>query len=291
MDKERLIVLTGAGGYIGRSLIQRVMDKTTWRVCAFSSSLEFDNNKWGDRVVIRPNEQICSVLPTMKDTDTCVHLAFSRRFKSNSDIALSIDFSSELFKAALSCGCRLINMSTVGVYGVNLVFPDEKTTPAPDSLYSMAKYASEVLMRSFYQNESIDATNLRLSGIAQSQRVLPVFIENAKTKGEIQIVGGKQQFSWIDIDDAVDAIIALIRYDGKWRNAYNVSLNKQRYQIMELAGIVSALAQEKGYGRTLVTVSPSNEIPICVGWNSEAFITDTGWLPQVTIGEIIKKMF
>lgn len=290
MTKDRLVVLTGAGGKIGRALIARILEKTAWRVLAFSSSLE-ENPEWNGRVTVYGNEEILPLLPTLKGVDTCVHMAFSRRFNTNSEIALSLDFSSNLYKAALACGSRVINLSTVGVYGLNPNFPDENTTPAPDSLYSMAKYGSEVLMHSYFQGSNVSVTNVRLSGIVQSQRVLPIFIENAKTKGEIQITGGKQQFSWIDIEDAVDALIAMIAYDGEWRPAYNVTLNKVRYLITDMAEAVATVAEQKGYGRTKITVTPNEDNPICVGWSSEAFMADTGWKPKVSIEETINKMF
>ena len=289
MNKERLIVISGGGGYIGRSLIQRIINKTKWNIVAFSSSLVPIPDYEG-RVLIRKNEEIDTWMPTMQGIDTCIHLAFSRRFRSNTDIALSLDFSAAFYKSALECGGRLINVSSVGVYGLNSGFPDERTTPAPDSLYSMAKYSSEVLMQSYFRERG-GFTNIRLSGIAQSQRILPIFIENAKTTGVIQISGGKQQFSWIDILDAADAFIALIAYDGEWRNVYNVSLNKSRYSIVDLAEIVSRVAVFRGYKKTKVVLTPSDERPICVGWNSEMFINDTGWEPMVTITETVEKMF
>ena len=196
MEKDRLVVLTGAGGKIGRALIDRIVERTKWRILAFSSSLD-NKEGWGQRVDIKSNSEIGILLPSLKGVDTCVHMAFSRRFNTNSDIALSLDFSSNLYKATVACGCRLVNLSTVGVYGLNPDFPTEEAVPAPDSLYSMAKYASEVLMYSYYMNTDISATNVRLSGIVQSQRVLPIFIENAKTKGEIQITGGKLMMLWM----------------------------------------------------------------------------------------------
>ena len=290
MEKDRLIVLSGAGGKIGRALIRQILEKTSWRIIAFSSSIKEDCMMY-ERVTVHTNEEISTILPNLKDVDTCIHLAFSRRFNTNTEIALSLDFSSEFYKAASTCDSRLINISTVGVYGLNPDFPDEETKPAPDTLYAMAKYASEVLMNSYFQNSRIDYTNVRLSGIAQSQRVLPVFIDDAKNKGEIRITGGKQQFSWIDLDDAVNAIIALVAYDGRWRPIYNVTLNRQRYLITEIAEIVSSVAKEKGFNKTKITVIPTTDIPICVGWNSEAFSKDTGWTPTVAINETISKMF
>lgn len=290
MKKERLIAITGAGGAIGRSLIQRILEKTNWSIWAFSSSIG-ENPHWGNRVKLMRNDELITTLQTQQDVDTCVHLAFSRRFNTDTDIALSLNFSANLYNSLKNSSCRVINISTVGVYGLNPNMPDESTLPSPDSLYSMAKYASEVLMSVCFQDSSLIYTNIRLSGIAQSQRVLPVFIDNAKNNGEILITGGNQQFSWIDIADAVDGIISLIAFDGKWRPVYNLTLNKQRYSIIRLAEIVSSYAETNGYGRTKINIIPREDKPICVGWNSEAFSIDTGWQPVVSISDTIKKMF
>ena len=290
MKKERLIVLTGSGGRIGRSFIDRILNQTSWKVLAFSSSLK-ELPEWSGRVAVHNNEDIRSILTPNSEIDTCVHMAFSRRFNSNAEIASSLDFSASFYRTIKECRCRVINLSTVGVYGLNPSYPDENTFPAPDSLYSMAKYASEVLLNSLFNESDQSITSVRLSGIAQSQRVLPVFIEDAKTKGEIQIIGGKQQFSWLDIMDAVDAIIALIAYDDPWKPVYNVSLNRERYSIIDLAHAVANAAEKRGFSRTNISIKPNNDGPICVGWSSELFISETGWKPRVSIEETINTMF
>ena len=288
---SRTLVITGAGGYLGRSLIQRIMDNTDWSVLAVSSSLQPQSSDWEGRVQVFDNSAIESCFQVREDIDTCIHLAFSRRFRSSTEIARSLDYSLKVYRLAAKKGCRIVNMSSVGIYGLSSSFLDENADPAPDSLYSMAKYASEVLLSSVLAGKDIQATNMRLSGVAQSQRVLPVFIENAKTKGVITITGGKQQFSWIDIDDAVDALIALVNYEGNWKKAYNVSLNRVRYSIVELADLVAEEAEERGYARTRTEVNASEDTPICVGWDSGAFTADTGWMPKVSIRETIHKMF
>ena len=281
------IAITGAGGFLGQSLINKIVQQTSWNVIAFTSSFGGGNDT--ARLIYYNNDRLEEVLRD-NDIDIILHLAFSRRFRSSTEIAMSIDFSYRVYKSALNNKCRVVNLSTVGIYGQNETFLSEKDLPAPDSLYSMAKYASEGLLESVFSGQEERVTNLRLSGIAQSQRVLPIFIEQAKTVGKINIQGGTQQFSWIDIDDATEAIIALFRYTGEWKPIYNVTLNRYRYSIVEVANIVAEVAKEKGYKSTEISVTPS-DMTVYVGWNSDLFMQDTGWYPRVTLKETIRKMF
>ena len=284
----KTIVVTGASGNLGGQLVEHLLSETNWNIVTFSSS---NISKWEDENRIKQyrNNQIRQILPEI-EADALVHLAFARRFRSNTDIATSIDFSEQVFKAAhANPSCRVVNISTVGVYAPSDDFIDESAPIGPDSLYGMAKYASEVLLNSVFEDSKERITNLRLGGVAQSQRLLPVFIENAIVNHQISIVGGTQQFSWIDIEDAISAIVAILRVK-KWKPVYNVTLNQKRYLITDIANMVASQAQTLGFGDVAILVEPK-EIHLCVGWNSEQFMNDSQWIPRESIEETIKKMF
>jgi nucleoside-diphosphate-sugar epimerase len=219
-----------------------------------------------------------------------VHFAFARRSRSNSDIASSLDFSETVFKAVRNhATCRLVNISTVGDYAASEDYMDEDALIGPDTIYGMAKYASEVLMRSIFEGVLDRTTNLRLGGVAQSQRILPVFIENACRKHQMNITGGTQQFSWIDTDDANTAIAAALKMD-KWQPTYNITLDKKRYLITDIAKMVASQAEKLGYGNVEICLTPQ-DIHLCVGWTSKRFIDDSGWTPEVSLEKTIEKMF
>ncbi len=284
----KTIVVTGASGNLGGQLVERLLLETNWNIVTFSSSTI---SKWEgeDRIKQYRNNQIRQILPDIK-ADALVHLAFARRFRSNTDIATSIDFSEQVFKAAYANpSCRVVNISTVGVYAPSDDFIDESAPVGPDSLYGMAKYASEVLLNSVFEDSRERITNLRLGGVAQSQRLIPVFIENAIANHQINIVGGTQQFSWIDIEDAISAMVAILHVE-KWKPIYNVTLNKERYLITDIANMVADHAKALGYGDVTISVE-SKDIHLCVGWNSESFMNDSKWHPQVSIAETVRKMF
>lgn len=283
----KTIAITGASGHLGGLLVEHLLQNTDWNIVTFSSR---EIVKWvgNTRVYQYHNSEIANIFPTF-DVDILVHFAFARRFRSNTDIASSLDFSEQVFKAVYThTRCKLVNISTVGVYAASDDYIDENGLVGPDSIYGMAKYASEVLMRSVFGEESNRTTNLRLGGVAQSQRILPVFIENAYKNHQINIKGGKQHFSWIDIDDAITAIAAALKIEN-WKPIYNITLDKRRYLITDVAEMVANQIEKSGFGKVEIYVEPQ-DINLCVGWSSELFINDTDWTPTVTLEDTIAKM-
>lgn len=288
MGIKQTIGITGASGNLGGRLVDYLLKTTDWEIITFSSS---HLTQWASqpRVHQYRNEDVGNTIPTL-DLDVLVHFAFARRFRSNTDIATSLDFAEKVYWAVYqNPNCKLVNISTVGVYAPSETFIDENALIGPDTLYGMAKYASEVLMRSVFSGCLDRTTTLRLGGVAQSQRILPIFIESAKDAREINISGGGQLFSWIDIDDAISAIAAVLKL-GKWQPIYNITLDKKRYSIIEIAQMVANQAKKLGYGDVKINITPQ-DIHLCVGWTSQRFIKDSGWQPQITIQDTIKKMF
>lgn len=285
---SKKIAITGASGNLGGRLVEYILRNTDWELVTFSSR---SLSQWTENPRVRQyhNEDIDKILPSL-DVDILVHFAFARRFRSNTDIATSLDFADKVYKSVYkNPKCRLVNISTVGVYAPSDEFIDEDSPIGPDSLYGMAKYASEVILKSVFVDSIDRTTNLRLGGVAQSQRLIPAFIENAKNNHEISIVGGTQQFSWIDLDDAIEAIAASLKMDS-WQLVYNITLNKERYTITDIAQKVAGIAKELGYGDVKITIQPQ-DIHLMVGWSSMRFTNDSGWTPKVSIVETIKKMF
>lgn len=285
---DKCIAVTGSGGFLGRTLIKHIIEQTNWSVVAFSSGNISDREAL-PRVQYIMNDKMEDFLRG-NNVDVLVHLAFSRRFDTVNRIANSLNFSEKVYKAAYKYGVQsVINISTQGVYAQSEDFKDESALISPDSFYTMAKYASEVLLNSVFECDR-RITHLRLDSIAQSQRVLPGFIEQAKNNRTIKIVGGKQYFSYIDVNDAADAIISMIRCEQKWQPVYNVGLNKTRYSIMELAEHVVSCASKFGLGEVAICLEKTDTL-LYAGLDSHRFIIDTGWQPGFSIQKTIENMF
>ena len=195
------ILITGANGMLGGKIIRQIMETTDFDVVAVAASKdkieamsEREAIGENDRIHFLSNEAFLSgeITEALSGIGGAVHLAFSRRIRPASDIAASIDFSERVFHRFTEIGAeRVINLSTQAVYGNVNGMRKETMDPAPESIYAMAKYATERIFELCMKTASIqNYTSLRLDLVVQSQNLLPDLCRQAKV-GIIQLRGGK----------------------------------------------------------------------------------------------------
>lgn len=240
MSSKKTIIITGASGYIGSTIAIRAIE-AGFCVIAATSSPDSLKEKLGERDNLKIIDNSCILQEKLPKADVMIHCAFSRRYNSNADVASSLDFAKNAFSAAVkSKAALIINISSQGVYGDMQGCRDEKTSPSPTMPYTMAKYASEVILRTVCENTKTHFTNLRMDSIAGNQKITHSFIEQAMEKGVINIVGGEQRFSFLDVEDAVSAIITAAGMPpAAVKPIYNIGWNEKRYKIGELADIAA----------------------------------------------------
>lgn len=295
MEKKTILV-TGASGYIGSTLIRTVQERQLpIRVFASCS----DPDKLEKRFPEHP--ALCAVSRTAlegedfpwESVDVAVHLAFARRFRPDSEIADSIAYARRIFEKVRDHKVPgLIYISSQGVYGNTAEMRDLDTTVAPASVYTMAKYAGEEVLKAVMgEGSATRCAVLRLDSIAGNQKMLPAFVQQAMTNAKIKVVGGGQIFSFMDVRDAATAILNLAQLPTeRWGSLYNVGWNRTRYTIVELAEIVKEVAAEFGVRQVTIEREP-REIEQYAGMVSEAFLRDTGWRPQYDMHDIVRKLF
>lgn len=238
-----------------------------------------------------PNDVLTAEDTKLDNISAAVHLAFSRRNCPAADIASSIDFASAVFKKlAASSAERVINLSSQGVYGKTEEFRTEDTAPAPETQYTMAKYAAEVIFRTHFSLSDVpDHTNLRLDPVVQSQNLVVALCKQAK-EGRIQLRGGQQRFSFIDVTDAAGAVTAMLTSKPGWDPVYNVGWNRMRFTLTEVAEHVADVSEKLGFGRPEIVLE-EQDIVLWAGLDSTKFTAHTGWLPEVSFDQMIEKIF
>lgn len=290
------IIITGSGGYLGSHLIDSLLRNTDCSISAMTSDPKTLEKKYlnTDRVRCYGNDCLWKRSLPVENADALVHLAFSRRFSTDHDIAQSIELSRYVFEAAREAGVmKVVYISTQGVYGNTPELRTAGKTPvAPAAVYTMAKYASEQVLWSVFSGcTDTHATALRLDSIAGNQKMLPIFVKNAVEKHKIHVVGGDQIFSFMDVQDAADGIVALLRTPAeKWKSVYNLGPNDRRYNIIQLAELTAQIAEEKGFGKTDITIE-KKEIEQYAGMDSSEFLKDTGWTPAYDMKAVISRLF
>jgi|LFRM01.1.fsa_nt_gb nucleoside-diphosphate-sugar epimerase len=293
---EKTIIITGASGYLGRHLIEVILQNSKFSIAAMTSRPDTLNRFYKNepRVKCYGNSSLLDDRLPIHDCFGLVHLAFARRFSTDEQIASSIEFSRHLFKAARDFAVpRVIYISSQGIYGnTEEIRTVNKTPPAPAMIYTMAKYATEQLLKAYFDNcTETKAVSIRLDSLAGNQRMLPEFVRQSIENRHISVVGGSQIFSFLDVRDAAGGLVALLETDAtRWKPIYNLGWNEKRYNIMQLAEITAQVAKEYGFGEVTISLE-KKDIKQFAGMDSSLFLHDTGWYPKYDIYSIISKLF
>ena len=291
---RKKVLITGAGGYIGSELISQLSNSVSWDVVAMTSNPDALKHKFrdADNLKVIPNDALANGNLPWDKISHVIHLAFARRFRPNQEIAESMVFSKEIFSQANRANVEgFVNLSSQSVYGNAECLRDEATPISPEMIYSMAKYASEIILESIFEKNSLSkTTNIRMDPVAGNQNLLPSLVKQAYTQGAIKLTGGGQIFSLLDISDAAAALICLINTPTrKWKKAYNVGWNNTIYTLLELAEMVAKEVEKESSMPVKITIEEAN-IRTYAGLNSTIFMEDTSWKPQKNMNKIIENI-
>ena len=290
------VIISGVDGFLGGKIVRCILDRTDFDVLGLTASpdlpvkmLEREKIKKSDRICFMENRVFLGTDNVPEDIYGVVHLAFSRRMQPAGNIASSLDFAADFFRKLAEWNAdRVINMSSQGIYGNTPEIRTEDTAPAPETPYTMAKYASEVLFRTVLADVP-HHTSLRLDPVVQSQNVIRGLCRSAK-EGEIHLRGGSQVFSFIDAEDVGEAVVRMLRCEGGWDAVYNVGWTNTRYTLTELAEMMAEAAGRNGFKRPGIILE-KNDTVIWAGMDAGRFMRKTGWRPSIDLRQSIDGLF
>lgn len=302
--KKKTILITGAGGFLGGELIRQLSHRGDITVYALTSTKEkvttlhketknllvFSFKEWGDQSI------------PLHNVNAVIHCAFSRSAEGSS-LAKSLEFTNDVLNQSCKAGiASFINISSEGVYGSAKGVWEESTPPEPESLYGMAKLATEIVMKQAKKNSfnKIITTSLRLSSLVgagmdagkknHAVNIISTFVSNALKGKPIQVIGGQQLFSYMDVRDAADGIIALSDLDPSERKEiYNLG-TAIRASILEVAQVVKDIASKYVEAPVHIDVE-KKDINMVKVMDSSSFYRVTGWRPQYGIKDIADNIF
>lgn len=223
------IVITGASGFLGRHLLERLKNDEEYQVFAFSSHPEDLREKiTGTNITYCHKDCLFddSMKQTLRDS-TVINCAYPRN-SSGPEIAKGLEYCRDVFMAAVeSDATAIVNISSQSVYSSKREEAATEETPVClESQYAIGKYAMELLLESVCAFGTTCFTNIRLAsliGPGFDQRIINRLVKQAVVRGTIEINRNHQIFGFFDVQDAVSGIVAMLSSEkDTWKKVYNL---------------------------------------------------------------------
>ena len=239
------VLVTGGAGFIGSHLADALIARGDHVVA-------LDNFSTGSTANIKhitKNFEIIDgdirntdlINDTIKDVDLVFHMAAALGVNTILEsplesISTNIAGSEVVLNAAANHKKRILIASTSEIYGKNPKQPlsetDDRVVGSPQKIrwsYSDAKAIEEAMAFSLNQEKGLKVTTVRLFntvGPRQSAHygmVVPRFVRSALKNEPITIYGdGTQSRVFCHVDDAIEALLALVGTDKTINEVYNV---------------------------------------------------------------------
>lgn len=299
------VLVTGATGFIGRNLIERLMD-LNYEIYVLSRK-KSENNFNGSRIKkiiyweeIEEDDFFKLNYDELNKIDYCIHLAAYGVSSKENNIQKMIDGNIKIFSKLLKfCNSfqikKIINTGSGFEYGdKGRIKITEEEKLEPFSLYGASKASTLMFGRIIASNYNIKMVTLRffnIFGVGESKnRLIPYVIENVVRRKETKLTPGMQERDYLYIKDVIEAYAVVLEKDLFDNEIYNVcsgigiSLKELIYKVVK---VINPVETKLGFGVMPYRVGEAMYI---VG-DGTKFKNKTGWEPKYSIEEGIKEMY
>lgn len=242
------VLITGSSGTVGTALAESLLDDG-YQV----TGVDIRKNRWSDRVNehtiiadIRSEEEIQN-LPEF--VDLVVHFAANARVhKLVEDPSLAkenFDTTYNILEYVRNTDAKIIFSSSREVYGNNgKIIYDETDTYVDEceSPYTASKIGGEALVKSYGNCYDIDTSILRFSNVYGkydvSDRVIPLFLAQARAGKDLIVFGEDKILDFTYIDDCIDGVARVVDNFQKISGAtFNIA-SGEGSSLLDLAKLV-----------------------------------------------------
>jgi UDP-glucose 4-epimerase len=247
------LAITGGAGFIGHHLVRAGVGRG-------HEVMVLDNLHRGSferpglsdaQLFLGDVRDLQSCLAAFAGADCVFHLAAQSNVmgsQSDPDYTYTTNVSGTwtVAQAAAQAGVHhLVFTSSREVYGEARRLPVEESTPlSPYNLYGASKAAAELLLQALPPGApSVSIVRLaNVIGPGDSGRVIPLWIEAARTDQELKIFGGEQVLDFIPVETVVNALLAIVESGRPLPGPMNIGSGRGT-TLQQLAAHIVSLTQ------------------------------------------------
>ena len=296
MNKIKRTIITGAAGFTGISLVNKLLHESieVFAIVRPNSNHNFrlpTSNTLLHIIELDPDNYSKIHTYLSSPCDTFYHLMWTDG-QSLIEQRKNIDYSLNAIKSAVLCGCsRFICTGSQAEYGLVPMntLTTEKLATNPITPYGIAKVEACEATKSFAKENNIEWIWGRIFSLIgkyePSKRMLPTLFINLNSNKTTNLSSCRQNWDYLDVRDAANALLALGQY-GKNEEIYNIANGNYRplkEYTEQLKSIVSTEASII-YGddpKPFISLQPS----------IEKIQYDTSWFPMHSFNESIEEYY
>ena len=225
------VLLTGAGGHVGRTVFEGLREEYDWRLLYHSQPAEKPDVPYYTGEV----QELADLRPAVADVDAVVHLAGDPRRDApwRSVLTNNIDGTYTVYQAAAEAGVeRVVYASSnhaVGAFETEQRTPelyraddparlDGTELPRPGNEYGISKATGELIGRFFYDEHDITVCNIRIGNLNEAHP--PIDYERG-------------QAMWLSPRDCAHIHDRALQADYEFEIVYGISDNDRRFYSLK----------------------------------------------------------
>ena len=302
------LVIIGASGFIGSNLLKKLQN-TDINIIAVSLNMSDFFVKLNVNNIIYEDYETFSNRKDNLEEYTVINFAYTRS-NIKEDIDSSIEFTYKVTEKIKKLNIKkYIYISTQSVYNEERIVPaKESDRVLPKTIYGEGKVHLEKWLEEYSKKYNIKLSILRLASVVgqgMPLRITTRFVDFAINTGEINITDSGQIFSFIHINDLVDALIEYIYYvlDIKFNylnkldelddlnyldvEIYNIG-TEESYSLIDIANIIKEELKKYKINVKVNINKVDGEYKnnsICMS----KYFSKFSWRPKFTLKDIIKE--
>ena len=227
------VLLTGAGGHVGRTVLDGLREKYDWKLMYHSQPAEEPDFPYFTGEV----QDYEDVRPAMEGCGAVIHLAGDPRKTApwNSVLNNNIDGTHTIYEVAVEMGVEKVVFASSN-HAVGAFETDERTPemyrshddflldgtefPRPGNKYGISKATGEIIGRYYHDEHDISVCNIRIGNL--NENYPPVDYERG-------------QAMWLSTRDCAHIHDCALQADYDFEIVYGISDNDRKYYSIERA--------------------------------------------------------